>query len=159
MKDFYKQRSTRFVIGFSLVLLLIIGVFYVVLLLARYDKDTTNVTNGAFVITATLAALCFSCSSALNANDKDKGRFTYAGERLMHASILLITASIIKYGALAVQSTGFAQAHSRLVPLLIMPLGLSVTPLFIFALLSAHIGLQVCGDLLWPRLNRYDDHN
>jgi hypothetical protein len=155
----YRKYLALFAIKGSLVLILVIGSLYVTLLLARYDKDTTHITNGAFAITASLASLCFSCSRALNAGDEDRDRFTYAGERLLHASILLITASILKYAVLAVWSTGFGQSHSSLVPALTIPIGVSVTFLFTFALLNAHTGLRVCGNLLWDRANRYDDHD
>jgi predicted membrane channel-forming protein YqfA (hemolysin III family) len=143
----------------SVVLIFWVGLGFVVVVLYNFKNDTTPITNVAFGITAVLASLCFSCSRALKTEDEDRDRFTYAGERFMHASILLITASILKYALLVIQGTAFGQTHMTIIPLVTAPLGLCVPFVFMQALLSAHTGLRVCGNLLWPRLNRYDDFN
>lgn len=143
----------------SLILLYLVGLAFVILVLLKYNRDTTQITNAAFGIAAVLASLCFSCSRALAAEDKDRDRFAYAGERFMHASILVMTASILKYAALTLQSTWFGRAHTTSTGLLVFPLGLAGTALFFHALMSAHTGLKVCGELLWPRMNRYDDYD
>jgi predicted membrane channel-forming protein YqfA (hemolysin III family) len=148
-----------FIIKGSLYLIFITGILFVVLLLQNYKNDTTHITNAAFAITASLASLCFSCSRALSAEDKDRDRFTYSGERFMHASILLITASILKYALLALQSTQFGQSHTTTIQVLTFPLGICVGALFMHALVNAHTGFKICGELLWPRLYRYDDHD
>ena len=77
----------------------------------------------------------------------------------MHASILLVTASILKYAVLVIWGTSFGKAHVTTIPIITIPLGLCVPALFMQALLNAHTGLKVCSDLLWPRLNRYSDHD
>jgi len=148
-----------FIIKGSLVLIFLVGVSFVILVLQRYKSDTTHITNTAFGITAVLASLSFSCSRALDAGDKDRDRFAYAGERFMHASILLITASVLKYALLTLQSTAFGQTHPTLTAILVLPVGVSAGGLFLQALINSHTGLKVCGDLLWPRLSRYDDHD
>lgn len=155
----FTRYFSLFVIKGSLVLTFLVGVVYVTWVLQGYKTDTTHITNVAFGITAVLASLCFSCSRALSAEDKDRDRFTYAGERFMHASILLITASVLKYALLTLQSTRFGQTHIITTQFFVFPFGLSGGVLFLFALINAHTGLKVCGDLLWPRLTRYDDHN
>jgi predicted membrane channel-forming protein YqfA (hemolysin III family) len=155
----FQRYLSLFILKGSLVLVLIVGAIFVILVLQGYKDDTTRITNAAFGITAILASLCFSCSRALRDEDKDRDRFTYAGERFMHASILLITASVLKYALLKFQSTQFGQAHITTTGILALPLGVSVTVLFMHALLNSHTGLKICGDLLWPRLSRYDDYD
>jgi hypothetical protein len=155
----FRKYLGLFIIKGSVVLILFVGTGFVIVVLFNYKNDTTHITNVAFGITAVLASLCFSCSRALNADDKDRDRFTYAGERFMHASILLITASILKYAVLVIWATSFGLAHKNAIAFLTIPLGLCGPALFMQALTSAHTGLKVCGDLLWPRLTRYDDHD
>jgi hypothetical protein len=100
----YRRYFALFVIKGSTVLVSFIGVIFSLLILQNYKQDTTRITNAAFAFTASLASLCFSCSRALKNEDKDRDRFTYAGERFMQASILLITASILKYALLTLQA-------------------------------------------------------
>ena len=142
----------------SLILVLLIGVSFVILVLQRYKTDTTHITNVAFGLTAVLASLSFSCSRALSSDDKDRDKFTYAGERFMHASIELITASILKYAFITLQATSYGQAHSTLIGWVMLPLTGVGSALFMLAVLDAHTGLQVCTNLLYPRMTRYDEH-
>lgn len=141
----------------SVVLVFFIGVLYVVSLSQNYRNDTTQVTNAAFAITATLASLCFACARSLENDDKDRDRFTYSGERFLHASILLITASLLKYALLSMRSQQLGQTLSLIINVATMPLGICVSALFMFALLDAHAGLKICSEILWNRTQRHSD--
>ena len=146
---------TLYVLKGSVVLVFLIGVIFVVVLLQNYNNDTTRITNAAFAITASLASICFACARSLNSDDQDRDKFTYSGERFMHASILLITASLIKYAIISLRSMHAGRIGSVLIEVIVFPLGICVVPLFMFALSSAHTGLKICSDLLWARMLRY----
>ncbi len=153
--------STRFatvMVKSAPALAFLVGTIYVVRVLLNYKNDTTRITNAAFGITAVLASLSFSCARALGEKDNDRDRFTYAGERFMHACIFLILASVLKYTMLTLQATGFGQAHITSSAILLIPLNIVVASMFWQALHSSHTGLKVCGDLLLPRLHRYDGY-
>ena len=155
----FRQKFATLVIKSSPAIAFLVGTQYVVLVLLDTRRDTTTITNAAFGITAVLASLSFSCARALQDGDKDRDRFTYAGERFLHACIFLIVASLLKYTTVRLQQTGFSQAHVTTTRLLVLPVGIFVAALFLNALFSAHTGLRVCGDLLLVRLDRYEDYN
>jgi len=152
---------------FSKVVILIVffvGLYFTSKLFIGLFQDTTTITNIAFGIIATLSALCFSCSRAILNSHEDKDKFTFAGERFFHVAVLLIIASILKYGsiALGIVKTGdghsFDVVHVAISVLSAIP-GFVVGILFFWALISAHGGLVVLNRLLWNRHNRFKDWN
>lgn len=141
----------------SPVLILAVGMYYCYTLFYNVSKDTTAITNVAFAIVASLAALSFSCARAIEKSPEDKDRFTYAGERYMHAAILLLIASVIKYALLSLQANELISSLEWLVQGLRYGMGSFVGILFFWALMSAHTGLKVINDLLWSRIRRQPD--
>jgi len=141
----------------SVLFLLFVGIYYTIVLFRDYSKDTTAVSNVAFGVLATLAALSFSCSRSLEPEDKDKDRFAYVGERCLHASVLVLSASVLKYALLSLKSETWVAAHPVLTAVLHVALGEATGILFLWALLSAHTGLKVLSDLLRTRIARYPD--
>lgn len=147
------------------VLFLLIGFYYVFNLLSRLTEDSTTVTNIAFGITSTLAALSFSCARAIDDAGEARDRFAYAGERFLHASIMALTASLLKYASLqlglhpgGVASGLNSEWFAHTIPILgSICVGVIVLVLFFQALLSAHTGVLVLNRLLWQRLTRYPD--
>jgi drug/metabolite transporter (DMT)-like permease len=83
-----------------------IGVIYVGIVLVNFNKDTTPITNAAFVIVSVLSGLSFAMASAVT-DKKVKDRFVYCGERFFHSAILLILASVLKYAALVIDDSAF----------------------------------------------------
>ncbi len=119
--------------------------------------ETTIITNAAFAILATLAALSFSCSRALLDSNEDKDRFSYAGERFFHSSLLLISASLIKYLVLSLLSNELFVKESLSYRILSMTSRVYIATIFFWSVTSASGALIVINKLLWKRLNKYPD--
>jgi hypothetical protein len=147
--------ASRFVLLAGLLSTLAVASVFVYHLASSIRRDTTPVTNGAFLITATLAALSFAWAQALVADDKDRPRVVFAGERFLHASVLLVIASILKYAALALasyQQPDIAQPVLRAAGDLF---GVLAAPLFLFAIGNAFAAVLTVYRILWPRTSRY----
>jgi len=86
------------------VLVLVTGALFTVHLLKNMSTDTTAITNGAFVVIASLAALSFAACRSIPDPPDHQDRFRYAGERLLHGALFALYASILKYAAFALYS-------------------------------------------------------
>lgn len=128
---------------------------YVYHLVVNFRSDTTAITNGAFIITGTLSALCFSWSQSLLPEDKDRNRILFAGERLLHSSLFLIIASVLKYAALTLMTYQTAELPRPTLRLVGDVFGVLAAPLFLFAIGDAFAGVLVVFRTLWPRTSRY----
>jgi hypothetical protein len=141
----------------SVLLVLIVGLYWTYVLFASLKEDTTPITNGAFAVVATLAALAFSCARAIRDSEEASDRFAYAGERFLHGAVLLMSASVLKYAYIRAESSELADPERLPWIVLTTAIGVMVGVLFFWALSSAHGGLIVLNKLLWARLNRYPD--
>lgn len=129
-----------------------VGVYFTFAQLAKLTKDTTLITNAAFAMTASLAALCFSYARAIEGAPDIRPRVVHAGERFFHAAALLITASLIKYVAVALvglESSRFAQTAVLLA--VAQLLGFVALLLFVRALVFADTGVSEVTNILWDR--------
>lgn len=138
-----------------ILLLLFIGLYWTIFLFSNLKEDTTIITNAAFAITATLAALSFSCARAITDSEKISDEVTYSGERFFHSAIILLTASLLKYSYLSAQSSEFVNTSGIAWAILSSVIGFIVGVLFFWALSSAHGGLLVLNKLLWKRFSRH----
>lgn len=135
----------------------VVGLYFLIQLLANLKEDSTRVTNSFFAIAATLAALSFSAARSIAGSEEAKDTFAYSGERFLHAAVLLITASVIKYAyQAAVQWLG-ATFISGVVQGGAILVGIVVSVLFFYALHAAHSGLLFLNQLLWKRIGRRPD--
>lgn len=135
------------------------GFYFVTSSLCNLEKDSTSFTNFGFGICASLAALSFTLSQAIQVS-KDKkpaDDALFAGERFLHSSILLLVASIIKYTYLSVAVVPFLINHPNFLLAVKFPVNLLASLLFLSAVLSAHTGLIVINKLLWKRIARHPD--
>lgn len=135
----------------------LVGFYYSYWVFARLNEDTTTITNLAFGIAATLSALSFSCSRAIEGPPAAKDRFAYAGERFLHSAQLVLTASVLKYASILL---GLHEVESSPISAVLVGhklAGIMVGVLFFYAYASAHGGMIVLNRLLWQRLNRYAD--
>jgi hypothetical protein len=138
----------------AVLAVLVVGFYFTFRLVIHPIEDPTRVTNVAFGITATLAALCFSCARAVEQPTEDKDRFTFAGERFLHSAICVLSASILQYG-LSEATRGHYVEQSK--PLWLAPISALPGILFFWALTMGHTGLRVVSQLLWRRLSRHKD--
>lgn len=139
------------------VLVLMFGLYWTFVVFLRVDEDTTVISNTAFAISATLAALCFSCARSITDSDEASDRFAYAGERFMHSAVMLLSASILKYAYLSAELSGLADPSGLAWTVLTRIMGIIAGVLFLWAISSAHGGFLVINKLLWGRFNRYPD--
>jgi len=148
-------KSTQFIcVHLCVVLVFAVGLYFTATIFINFNKDTTGITNTAFAIVASLAALSFSCGRAIKDTPEDKDRFAYAGERHLHAAIMMIMASILKYAYLFfIEKHSISSNHWYID---VLP-GLFVGFFFFIAFISAMTGLLVLNELLWSRFNRYPD--
>jgi hypothetical protein len=124
-------------------------------LASNVRSDTTAITNGAFIFCGTLSALCFAWTQALLPEDGDRQAVLFSGERLLHASVFLVIASILKYAALTMatyEMADFARAVSRTIGDIF---GILAAPLFLFAIGNAFVGIFTVYKILWPRTSPF----
>lgn len=133
-----------------LIALTAVGIYFTIAQLWNLDQDTTAITNTAFAICASLASVSFGYARALNADDKSRESIVHAGERLFHAALLLLVASLIKYAALSALASDAATATASLSQGLRL-LGFISALLFIRSLFFALTGIQQLTTLLWSR--------
>jgi len=151
------RKTLKFMVyKLPLFMAMFVGIFYMLIIFQNYEKDTTTITNIAFAITATFAALCFSIAGLIESNSL-KDRFTFSGERLFHASISLSVASILKYTLLSIKEIEFISSHKTVDSAVSIILGALVGFIFFSALLHIHTGLRIANDLLWERQARKSD--
>ena len=61
------------------------------------SKDTIGLSNSVFVIFASLAALSFGYANAIRNSPTPREKVIYAGERFLHGSLWVLSASAIRY--------------------------------------------------------------
>ena len=149
-----QPRIVRFVYKAPLVLVAFFGCGYAVHMALKFREDSTNVTNAGFAIMATLAALSFSFARVIESENL-KDRVMFAGERLLHGSIFVLVASVMKYFLLLLLKipgiVGWAEVA------LSSTLGVGTGLIFSTGVLFAHTGLRVLNDLLVMRFTRHKD--
>jgi hypothetical protein len=154
----YWMRAVYFLFTrISVLLVFFVGLYWTYVVFASLKEDTTTITNAAFAVAATLAALSFSCARAVTDSVEASDRFTYAGERFLHGAVMLLCASLLKYAYLRAESSGLLDSRILSWTVLTEIIGIMVGVLFFWALSSAHGGLIVLNKLLWTRFNRYPD--
>ncbi len=105
--------ASRIFLLIGLVSTLGVTAVFVYHLTSNIRSDTTSITNGAFIFCGTLSALCFAWAQALLPEEKDRQAVLFSGERLLHASVFLVIASILKYAALTVATYDMADLARR----------------------------------------------
>ncbi len=139
------------------LIIYLIAIYYTYILFRDMSVDTTSITNSAFAIVASLAALSFSCSRSLTDSNDDKDRFSYAGERFFHTSLLLISASLIKYLVLSILSNDVLEEGTIGYNILSTTTGAYISIIFFWSVTSASGALIIINKLLWKRFNRYPE--
>ena len=142
-------RSPVFLLGF-------LGYAYAIQLVFNYREDTTNTTNAAFAIMASLSALSFSFARAIEPLEL-RNRLTFAGERLLHGAVLVLVASLLKYFVFVFLSLPSIPAVEYAETIGLFTLGLLVAVIFSNGVLFAHTGLPILNDLLLNRMTREKD--
>jgi len=150
-----QSRIVRFLYKAPVALVGLLGFMYAVILVLRVKEDTSTITNTAFAIMATLAALSFSFARA--AEEELKDRITFAGERLLHGAILVLVVSIIKYFIYLLYQVPEFAASSWAEPVVAYSIGALIAIVFSNGVLFAHTGLRVLNDLLLLRFTRHPD--
>ena len=148
-------RLSRGVLVAGILATVAVTCVYVYHLAVNIRGDTTAVTNGAFIITGTLSALFFSWSQSLLPADKDRDRILFAGERLLHGSLYLILASVLKYAALTLITYQTAAIPRPDLHWISDAFGILAVPLFLFAVGDMLVGVVFALRILWPRAARY----
>jgi hypothetical protein len=142
---------------FIVLLVGAIGYYYNFVLFTDLTKDTTSITNTAFVIMASISSLSFSCARAIEGPPAHKDRFAYVGERFFHSSVMVLCASIIKYAFISLKSGNLPIWAGYFIKPIDVILGGIVAFIFFWSITSIHGGLIVLNKLLWSRLTRYPE--
>jgi hypothetical protein len=152
----YLRWSWFGVIGLPSLLIFLVGLAVVTFMLQDIKRDTTGITNTAFAIVGSLAALSFSCARAVSEEDASD-RILYAGERFFHAGVLLIMASVLKYSYVLSKDAAVLAKIPGFLSIVGSVVGWAVALLFFWSLISAHAGLKVVNRMLWRRMGRRPD--
>ena len=133
------------------------SVFYCITVIAQLNKDTTVIFNVAFGIAAALSSLCFGMSASINESDEDKKRIAYCGERFLHASILFLIGSVLKYSALEVNQLALIESFAWIQEISKSVFHILAVPLFLWSVYDMHTGITISNNILWERLYRDKD--
>ncbi len=147
--------ASRIFLLVGLVSTLVVTAVFVYHLASNVRSDTTSITNGAFIFCGTLSALCFAWAQALLPEEKERQAVIFSGERLLHASVFLVIASILKYAALTVAGYDMADLAEAIARIVGDIFGILAAPLFLFAIGNAFAGIFTIYRILWPRTSPY----
>jgi hypothetical protein len=124
-----------------------IGIYYTFVQTQSLDKDTTLITNAAFVISITLASVTFGYTRALESSVAIRNEVVEAGERFFQAAIFFISGTILKYPAVAVYSNPRSDGLKVIAGILA---GASVI-MFIRAVIFVAMAVNQITAILWQR--------
>lgn len=144
-------------VRFLLAVAAAVCVTFAVRVLADYDQDTTEVSNGAFALSATLAGLCFAYVQVLPERNALRRRLMGAGERCFRGTVLLLLASLTKYAMLTLCASAFVRERAWLKLGLTPTLGFLTAYCFCVAVLSSFRGFKDIVEVLFARRNPEDD--
>lgn len=161
-KSIYKNKNGErlgfLLLRFPELLALLVAYGYALVILNNLREDTTGISNVAFGVMATLAALSFGLHASLHSSEKIKDKVLFAGERFFHGALLVLIASLIKYGVLELTNTVSESFPSNPIMLIIeIMIGFFAGFLFLQAVLIAHSGIKTLNKLLINRMTR-DKH-
>ncbi len=151
-----QPRIIRFAYKAPLVLAMFMSHTYVAFTVYNYREDTTYVTTACFAVILSLAAISFSFARVIE-SDKLKDRIMFAGERLLHGAISILTASILKYFLFLILKFPPFASSGKVGLVLTFTIGLFAGLIFTNGILYAHTGLRVLNDLLLLRFTRHED--
>ena len=146
----------RFVYKAPFVIAMFMGCFYAIYMILNYRLDTTNVTNAGFAIMASLAAISFSFARVIESEEL-RDRIMFAGERLFHAALLILIASILKYFIFLILKLPYIANSNTFTNVLLNSVGLLTGLIFINGVLFAHTGMRILNDILLSRFTRQND--
>ncbi len=135
-------------------LTLIVGLYFSIHLFQNFSKDTTAITNGAFLMLGSLSGLALSCAKAVDTPLRDKNEFVLAGERLLHAAVVTLIASILKYAVLTMQDWWDIFGREWLLHTISFVFSSLSAMSFTFALVDAHKGVSTLNKILLNRSGR-----
>ena len=130
----------------------IIGFNFILRMFIDFKSDTTSLSNGAFAIVASLAALSFSCARSLDEEKVLAKGFNLAGQSLFFAAIIFIMASVLKYSLLSLKQVPWILTQHQLVNVLDFLLGGLAAVLFGVAIAFTSRGLELVLALLEHRV-------
>lgn len=138
----------------SIVLLVLVACYFAIDLIVHPTEDTTAVTNIAATIVGSLAALTFGYARALAPGDPDHTEIVHAGECLALATVLLITATALKYVALSLLQfeKDAAGLWAGVLQVLCWPPIVCSTASYMVSMVPAYQGLSALTEVLWKRL-------
>ena len=121
-----------------------------------YNENSIHLTNAAFAVTASLAALSFTYAGT-KAAKSISDRLIFAGEKLLHGAILLIVTSVIKYMLFQINSAFNIETVHIAFKLIFGLVSILGAVIFINGLLFSHTGLRILNDVLILRMTRHKD--
>ncbi|MEL7011223.1 MAG: hypothetical protein AAFY50_19385 [Cyanobacteria bacterium J06648_1] len=133
-----------------------VGIIFISSVVGRFSEDTSIIFNVAFGFTVTISGLCFRMSGNISEKE-DKRRMTYAGERLLHASILFALGSFLKYAAIEASNSDLLANLNYIQAFVEHGLNFFVIPTFLWGLLDSHTGIKIANRILWRRLYSEED--
>jgi hypothetical protein len=137
--------------------LLFIGISFGSLTINDLKADTTTISNAAFAFMLSLSAATFSFARNIEDNPTLRDRCNYAAERLLHAALLLVSCSALKYAWQWMGGVHSPYASNPFVGYVGSVIGIVVGVTFLYSLGSGHAGFTRLNEILWQRYARHPD--
>ncbi|MBI3817809.1 MAG: hypothetical protein HY286_03890 [Planctomycetes bacterium] len=138
----------------TIILILFCGGVFALHMLLRPQDDDTAITNSGTVVAATLAAVSFSYSRALDDAKTDKKRLIHAGECFALTAIFMLASSFLEYSAHESRIASWVPwtEVEKYIQIFYWPLVAGGVAAFLFALIPAHQAIDQLSDVLWERI-------
>lgn len=144
----------RLVINFTCFVIMIWGIFRILL----NSSDSYTIANGVSVALIGLAAICFSLTQSIKDNFLSD-RIMFAGERLLHGSMLIIVSTAIRYALFSITGQYQDMVRMHIIVWLasaVLLCGVTI-PVFNVGMIFATKGFRILNDVLSDRMFRHDD--
>lgn len=123
---------------------------------ANFQQTSNNFINAAFAILLSLAAICFSFSDKIE-DSVLSDRLLFAAERLVHGSVLVLIASVLRYIVLGLLGSNNIDSVSLWIGIPIYSAVIVGAVVFANGMLFTQKGLRILFDILGDRMFRYKD--
>jgi len=125
---------------------------YVIALLQQPIEKMANIGLSAFALVAAVSGLCFAMAAILE-NDNGKSTAIYAGEKLLHSTVLILQTIVLKYALDTLMSSDFMKSHETLTSITSIVSHVFLSIVSSYAAYFSLYGFEALHDFLWNRFH------
>ncbi len=136
----------------GMTIMLMSGSVYVSQLVTKSIDEVAKTAITAFGLIAALSGLCFAIASNLR-SEHDKDSAIYAGEKLLHSSLLMIQTLFLKYASDMLLQIGLIKSIFWISKVITLATSFVLTGVGGYSIYFSYYGFDALNDVFW---NRYE---